>query len=233
VKEANCELKPEQDEKFRLNNWESSSTSQYSSPSIAPQGTSTLEPSTADAQRPDSALSISSSSSSTQGPKAIAIERSNSTSTVTSEQKSEPEVVPDVVSCQWDSCSEQVDSGLLMQHISEAHVKNQSKSFVCQWQGCKVFNKPSTNKSWLERHILHHSGDKPFCCIVNGCHMRFPSQFSLERHVNSHFNSDLIPHQKSAKNRDDTPTKMLRKRKLRRKRLWQGMLLFPLSQNCF
>ncbi|ELU08052.1 hypothetical protein CAPTEDRAFT_181931 [Capitella teleta] len=112
-----------------------------------------------------------------------------------------------------------MDSGLLMQHISEAHVQPQSKSFVCQWRGCKVFNKPSTNKSWLSRHILHHSGDKPFCCIVNGCHMRFTSQFSLERHVNGHFNADLISQQKSVRNRDDTPTKVLKKRKLRRKRL--------------
>lgn len=34
--------------------------------------------------------------------------------------------------------------------------------FVCLWKGCKVYNTPSTSQSWLQRHMLSHSGDKPF-----------------------------------------------------------------------
>ena len=34
--------------------------------------------------------------------------------------------------------------------------------FVCLWKGCKVYNTPSTSHSWLQRHMLTHSGDKPF-----------------------------------------------------------------------
>ena len=147
-------------------------------------------------------------------------ERRWSTSTVTSEQKSEP----DSIGCRWMGCSEQVDSGLLMEHIRKAHVDTQAqgKSYVCKWEGCKVFNKASCNKSWLDRHILLHSGDKPFCCIVDGCGMRFPSQYGLERHVNSHFNTYQTSQQRPGRSRDDTPSKAFKKRKAKRKRPWQG-----------
>lgn len=37
-----------------------------------------------------------------------------------------------------------------------------SQVFVCLWKGCKVYNTPSTSQSWLQRHMLTHSGDKPF-----------------------------------------------------------------------
>lgn len=171
--------------------------------------------------RPSSALSISSTVSSASHSVPACIKRSNSTSTVAStEQKSEAESV----TCRWSECSEQMDSGLLMQHLCEGHVhpQAQGKSYVCKWEGCKVYNKPSCNKSWLERHILSHSGDKPFCCIVDGCGMRFVSQFSLERHVNGHFNAELSAQPKSNRNRDDTPSKASKKRKVRRKRVWQG-----------
>lgn len=61
--------------------------------------------------------------------------------------------------------------------------------YVCLWRGCKVFKKPSQSRSWLERHVLLHSGDKPFKCIVAGCGQRFKGQTALEKHVNGHFNS--------------------------------------------
>jgi len=66
---------------------------------------------------------------------------------------------------------------------------NDKSTYVCLWEGCKVFNIPSQKRSWLDRHILQHSGDKPFKCIVQDCGERFKSQATLERHVNSHFNS--------------------------------------------
>lgn len=40
--------------------------------------------------------------------------------------------------------------------------------FVCLWKGCKVYNTPSTSQSWLQRHMLTHSGDKPFKVNIQG-----------------------------------------------------------------
>lgn len=40
--------------------------------------------------------------------------------------------------------------------------------FVCLWKGCKVYNRPSTSQSWLQRHMLTHSGDKPFKVVTPG-----------------------------------------------------------------
>lgn len=58
------------------------------------------------------------------------------------------------------------------------HVNSQtfSESFVCLWSDCKVFNKPSCSRSWLERHVLSHGGNKPLQCIVQKCRQRFSSQ---------------------------------------------------------
>ncbi|OXA36627.1 Zinc finger protein jing [Folsomia candida] len=73
------------------------------------------------------------------------------------------------------------------------HVGSQSKGevgFVCLWEGCKVFNRKSSSRSWLERHVLYHSGNKPFKCIFPGCGQSFGVQGALERHVNSHMASN-------------------------------------------
>ena len=48
--------------------------------------------------------------------------------------------------------------------------------FKCFWEGCKVFGKGSSSKSWLEKHVTNHGGNKPFQCIVDGCHQRFSTQ---------------------------------------------------------
>jgi len=61
------------------------------------------------------------------------------------------------------------------------HVAPQMKTagYVCLWEGCKVFNKRSSSLSWLERHVLSHSGNKPFKCIFPGCGLSFSSQVKL------------------------------------------------------
>lgn len=126
------------------------------------------------------------------------------------------------VACQWDDCDNVLECGDLMEHIRGCHVLAQRgrEKVVCLWSGCKVYNKPSMSKCWLDRHILTHSGDKPFRCIVDQCGQRFTTQGGLERHVNSHFNSQgQSPNHKHWKHgREDTPTKLLRRKRLKPKR---------------
>lgn len=80
-------------------------------------------------------------------------------------------------------------------HVRQAHVDSESKDqgvYMCRWQGCKVFERRSCSRQWLERHVtLSHGGAKPFSCIVAGCGQRFGSQGALERHVNAHFERSL------------------------------------------
>lgn len=126
------------------------------------------------------------------------------------------------VTCKWINCEQKiVCSGQLVEHIRKYHVERQSDSetFTCLWVGCKVYNRPSCSLSWLERHILCHGGNKPFKCIVERCDQRFTSQSALERHVNSHFNSASAPNgSKVGRSKDDTPTKLIKKKKLRYRR---------------
>jgi hypothetical protein len=48
--------------------------------------------------------------------------------------------------------------------------------YKCFWEGCKVYGKGSSSKSWLEKHVMSHGGNKPFQCIVDGCKHRFGTQ---------------------------------------------------------
>ncbi|KAM7299140.1 hypothetical protein ISCGN_019707 [Ixodes scapularis] len=80
-------------------------------------------------------------------------------------------------------------------HVRHAHVDMQARDqgfYMCRWQGCKVFERRSCSRQWLDRHVtLCHGGAKPFACIVAGCGQRFASQGALERHVNAHFERSL------------------------------------------
>jgi zinc finger protein AEBP2 len=82
--------------------------------------------------------------------------------------------------CYWQGCSEKFDtSSKLLTHMQMNHVNTQEGPFACQWDGCKVHNKESCSRRWLERHVCSHVGKKPFPCIVAGCGMRFGSQVSV------------------------------------------------------
>jgi zinc finger protein AEBP2 len=70
-----------------------------------------------------------------------------------------------------------------MLYLQTKHVNPQtfSDSFICLWNGCKVFGKASCSRTFLERHVLTHGGNKPYRCIVDNCGQRFSSQVNVER----------------------------------------------------
>ncbi|KAI5091165.1 zinc finger protein AEBP2 [Silurus meridionalis] len=124
--------------------------------------------------------------------------------------------------CCWDQCPLLFTSSPdLAEHIRSVHVDGQRGGvFVCLWKGCKVYNTPSTSQSWLQRHMLSHSGDKPFKCVVGGCNATFASQGGLARHVPTHFSSQNSSKLSSqAKLKEESPSKagMSKRRKLKNK----------------
>ncbi|XP_061773083.1 zinc finger protein AEBP2-like isoform X2 [Nerophis ophidion] len=126
-------------------------------------------------------------------------------------------------SCSWDLCLQYFNSSPdLAEHIRSIHVDGQRGGvFVCLWKGCKVYNTPSTSQSWLQRHMLTHSGDKPFKCVVGGCTASFASQGGLARHVPSHFSQQSSSKMSSqAKLKEELPSKagLNKRKKLKNKR---------------
>ncbi|KAM9705199.1 zinc finger protein aebp2-like [Menidia menidia] len=124
--------------------------------------------------------------------------------------------------CCWDHCQLLFSSSPdLAEHIRATHVDGQRGGvFVCLWKGCKVYNTPSTSQSWLQRHMLSHSGDKPFKCVVGGCNATFASQGGLARHVPTHFSSQGSSKASSqGKVKEESPSKagLSKRRKLRNK----------------
>nr|XP_056702936.1 zinc finger protein AEBP2 [Euleptes europaea] len=125
--------------------------------------------------------------------------------------------------CCWDQCHACFNSSPdLADHIRSIHVDGQQGGvFVCLWKGCKVYNTPSTSQSWLQRHMLTHSGDKPFKCVVGGCNASFASQSGLARHVPTHFsqqNSSKVSNQPKGKEESPSKAGMNKRRKLKNKR---------------
>lgn len=128
-------------------------------------------------------------------------------------------VTPPTVPCRWRGCSCHLDTSDLLEHIRK-HVETQieKKTYACLWADCKVFNKPSWSGSWLERHVVSHSGHRPFKCILDNCGQRFHSQAALERHVNGHFTAPSQNGVKSGRTREEISHRMLQKRKRQLKR---------------
>ncbi|XP_029103158.1 zinc finger protein AEBP2 [Scleropages formosus] len=124
--------------------------------------------------------------------------------------------------CCWDQCLGRFDSSPdLAEHIRGVHVDSQRGGvYVCLWKGCKVYNTPSTSQSWLQRHMLTHSGDKPFKCVVGGCNACFASQGGLARHVPTHFSQQNSSKVSShSRGKEESPSKAgLKRKKLRNKR---------------
>ncbi|XP_067627352.1 zinc finger protein jing [Eurosta solidaginis] len=123
--------------------------------------------------------------------------------------------------CYWDKCNIKHDScSKLLDHMQTQHVNSQTGPFSCLWVGCKVYNKESCSRRWLERHVLSHGGSKQFKCIVEGCGLRFGSQLALQKHVNNHFTATENKESTNKRTSDPPVPKQLRKngKKLRYRR---------------
>ncbi|CAB4013216.1 zinc finger AEBP2-like [Paramuricea clavata] len=128
---------------------------------------------------------------------------------------------PESLPCKWMDCHHTAcDVPQLASHAQEQHVDPMKTCdiFVCLWQDCKVFNRPSCSMSWLTKHLESHIGVKPFKCIFEGCSLSFSTQTGLARHVPCHFQENVRQNKKNFNNnlgKDDSPSK----RQLKRKRL--------------
>ncbi|KAM7344885.1 AE binding protein 2 jing isoform 3-T5 [Cochliomyia hominivorax] len=123
--------------------------------------------------------------------------------------------------CYWHKCNKKHDSNSkLLDHMQHQHVNTQTGPFSCLWVGCKVYQKESCSRRWLERHVLSHGGSKQFKCIVEGCGLRFGSQLALQKHVNNHFTATENKESTNKRTSDPPVPKQLRKngKKLRYRR---------------
>lgn len=64
-----------------------------------------------------------------------------------------------------------------------AQSRDSNPSYRCLWSGCKVFDRRSCSRSWLEKHVPTHGGRFAFACIVDGCRMRFSSQVRRNNNI--------------------------------------------------
>lgn len=111
----------------------------------------------------------------------------SSSSAASTSSDDNPASVPSTFSD--DTRSPPAPSTFRNKQIYNCNIDTTEKYYVCLWEGCKVYGVRSQKRSWLDRHVLGHSGDKPFKCIVDKCESRFKTQSALERHVNSHFST--------------------------------------------
>jgi hypothetical protein len=135
--------------------------------------------------------------------------------------------------CRWSNCTMTFDPGALTDHLKTQHIDTQTQHpYKCLWEGCKVYNRESLKKSWLEHHVTAHSGNKRFKCILDDCGMRFSSQYALERHVQSHFATYQPVLSKNGG--ATTPSKLIKKKKLKRKYAYKGKhpTIFHLILRC-
>ena len=113
-----------------------------------------------------------------------------------------PKKALEPLKCKWLGCPcDEVFSCVedLAQHVKVSHIESFAKeeSVVCLWDGCRVYNVPSTSYSWLQKHVQQiHTKERPHRCIMNGCSRSFNTPEALSRHLQVHFLSPALKVQK-------------------------------------
>lgn len=86
--------------------------------------------------------------------------------------------------CSASNCNKKffTQTALLTHLKSHSHKESE---LVCQWPECgKVFEQPYR----LKEHQRIHTGQRPYCCLVEDCKWSFPTASKLRRHQSTHTN---------------------------------------------
>lgn len=75
----------------------------------------------------------------------------------------------------------------LTKHLTTDHIPTWQKSYVCYWEGCsREDRKPFVQRQKLLRHLVSHTGDRPFACAFAGCKYRCSDATVLRQHERTH-----------------------------------------------
>jgi uncharacterized Zn-finger protein len=72
----------------------------------------------------------------------------------------------------------------LTKHITDMHVGSRKKSYACMWQGCEREHRPFAQRQKIIRHLVTHTGDRPFVC--KECGYQCSQESVLEQHMRTH-----------------------------------------------
>lgn len=69
-------------------------------------------------------------------------------------------------------------------HITEEHVGSRQKEYVCYWEDCDRCHRPFTQRQKITRHIVVHTGDRPYKCLY--CDYACSEEAVLKQHQRTH-----------------------------------------------
>ena len=72
----------------------------------------------------------------------------------------------------------------LTAHISEVHIGNRLKEYVCHWQDCDRCQKPFGQRQKILRHVVVHTNYRPFVCSI--CGYSCSVEAVLKQHIRTH-----------------------------------------------
>lgn len=79
----------------------------------------------------------------------------------------------------------------LTQHVSTDHIGSRQKEYTCYWQDCERCNRAFTQRQKILRHIVVHTGDRPYRCELCGYSC---SELSvLQQHKRTHTGEKPFP----------------------------------------